>query len=481
MEGMGQRGLDRRRFIGRAAALIGGATVGGSILAACGDDGDDGTTSAAAPATSQAAPPSSSAAATTEAAASSEAATTAAATTEAAATSEAAATTQAATNFSGDFVYWSWQPPDSPYGEIFDAAGERLTAANPDLSFKHTSVESANYFTKFQTAYNGDESPDCMEMFWTGQYVDLVQQGTLTDLTDQMSSLPAFYGPVLDSLKVDGKVYGVPIDLNTLTIAWNQKVFEDVGIQPPASLDELIDSAGKIRDKGYQPLAVNIKDGWPGGDLWFAQMAYVDPSGTAIREAEAGERGWDDPMFLQAAENVKRMVDAKLFADGSNALDFTSSVAVYGRGEVAMLYPVGNFSTQITADAVGDKFTWDLFPFPPLNAGDEVKATGGPAIIASVPTNAKLPEAGVEYIRLLTDAEGSAALIERDYIPAYDIDTSANTDPLYAKMVSFQPTAQTRAIFVPKVYDALVNGMQSLINGNGSPADVISGMVKAAA
>jgi ABC-type glycerol-3-phosphate transport system substrate-binding protein len=148
---------------------------------------------------------------------------------------------------------------------------------------------------------------------------------------------------------------------------------------------------------------------------------------------------------------------------------------------MAMVYPVGNFSTARTAEAAGKKFTWDLFPFPPLEEGDEVKATGGPAIIASVPTNAKQPDAAMEYIRMLTDAEGSAELIKRDYIPAYEIDTSANTNPLYARMVGFQPTAQTRAIFVPKVYDALVNGMQSLLNGNGTPADVISGMVKASA
>ena len=47
-------------------------------------------------------------------------------------------------------------------------------------------------------------------------------------------------------------------------------------------------------------------------------------------------------------------------------------------------------------------------------------------------------------------------------------------------MVSFQPTAATRAIFVPDVYTALLNQMQALLTGGSSPKDVVSALAKAA-
>ena len=46
-------------------------------------------------------------------------------------------------------------------------------------------------------------------------------------------------------------------------------------------------------------------------------------------------------------------------------------------------------------------------------------------------------------------------------------------------MVSFQPTAQTRAIFVPTVYTALLNGIQGMLTGSESAQQVVKGMQKA--
>jgi raffinose/stachyose/melibiose transport system substrate-binding protein len=378
----------------------------------------------------------------------------------------------------GNIEIWHWQSQNA-YETIFKQVADRFKAKTGGDA-KLSSVDYASYFAKFKTTVAGGAPPDLMEMSWTGDYRDLIDAGALLPLDDALKTgFPKFYKPVMDSLRYKGKIYGVPMDLNTLTIAYNKKIFAELGLTPPKTLNDLLAYAAKIRAKNYQPLASNLKDGWPGGDLWFAQVAYTDPSGTAIRKAELKQIKWTDPRFLKASQNIQQMLDAKLFADGSESLDFFGNINLFARGRTAMTYPHGNFSTGIIAKSVGKRFAWDLFPFPPLTAKGKAVATGGPAIIWSVPAKAANPEAAIEYMRMTTDATANKELVKQNYIPSSPADISSNPSAIYKRMVSFQPTAQTRAIFVPAVYTELLNAIQGLVAGDVTPRGVGSAMQKA--
>jgi raffinose/stachyose/melibiose transport system substrate-binding protein len=371
---------------------------------------------------------------------------------------------------------WHWQQQATGYPDVFQAAIDRYKAKNGG-NVQMSSIDYPSYFAKFKTAAAGGDVPDLMEMSWTGDYRDLIKAGALLPLDSALKTgFPKFYKPVMDSLTFNGHVYGIPIDLNTLTIAYNKAIFGKLHLKTPKTFAQLLALAQPIRKGGYQPLSVNEKDAWPGGDLWFAQVAYTDPSGKAIRKAELGGVKWTDPRFLRAATNVQSIKSSGLLADGSNSTDFVGNVAAFGRGQVAMAYPVGNFNTGLIDKAVNKRFSYDLFPFPPLKAGGKALATGGPAIILSVPAKAKNPTEAINLIRLMTDATGQKALVKRNFIPSAPANISSNPSAIYKRMVSFQATAQTRAIFVPKVYTALLNGVQGMLAGSKSPKQVVSGM-----
>jgi ABC-type glycerol-3-phosphate transport system substrate-binding protein len=208
-------------------------------------------------------------------------------------------------------------------------------------------------------------------------------------------------------------------------------------------------------------------------------VGYTDPSDRAIRQAETGAVKWTDARFLKAAQAAQSLQKAGLFAQGSDSLDFNGATALFAAGRAAMFYPVGNFDTGIIDKTSGGKLKYDLFPFPPLHAGQKPRATGGPAIIWSVPAKAKNPQGAFDYIKLTTDPASNKELVKRNFIPASKADISSNHSAIYHRMVGFQPTAATRAIFIPKVYTALTNTMTALLSGNGSPQDVVNEMEKA--
>ncbi len=389
-----------------------------------------------------------------------------------------AGTSTASRNAGPDLTMWHWQAGNN-YETVFKDAGARYTAKY-DGNVNLSSLAFADIFTKFKTASAAGDVPDLIEMSWSGDYRDLIKAGTLTPLTSALKTgFPKFYAPVMSSLTYNGQIYGIPIDLNTLTIAYNKAIFKKLKLSVPKTYADLLALAAPIRKAGLQPLAVNVKDGWPNGDLWFAQVAYADPSGNLIRQAELGKVPWTSKPFVQAATQVRKLVTSKLLADGANSLDFMGNVAVFGRGQAAMTYPVGNFSTPLLDKAIGGKFQYDLFPFPAPKAGVKSLATGGPAIILSVPAKAKNKEAAINLIRLLTDATGNADLIKYDLIPSSQADISSNGSAIYKRMVSFQATAQTRAIFVPQVYTTLLNGMTALLNGTTTPERMTKGLQRA--
>ena len=379
---------------------------------------------------------------------------------------------------SGDVTIWTWQPPNSDYANIFQAAGARFKAQGGG----NTSINSLDfnsYFTKFKTASAGGDVPDLLEMSWTGDYHDVVNAGDLMPLDSYLKSFPKFFAPVLNSLRYKGHVYGVPLDVNTLTIAYNKGIFKKLHLSVPKTFNQLLALAKPIRKGGYQPLGVNEKDAWPGGDLWFAQMAYSDKSENAIRQAEQGTIKWTDPRFVTAAANVKKLQTSGLLADGFNSLDFTSAISLFARGTVAMTYPVGNFNTGLIDQASHGKVQYDLFPFPPMKAGQKPLATGGPAIIWSIPKKAKNPQGAIALLKLMMDKQGSAALVQKNYIPAYPTDISSNSSAIYHRMVSFQSSAQTRAIFIPNVYNTLLTGVSALLNGKTTPVRLTQGLQRA--
>ena len=116
---------------------------------------------------------------------------------------------------------WEWQA-GTPYIQVFNDAGARYKTQYGG-SVTVTDVPYADYFTKFKTAAAAGSVPDLMEMSWTGDYRDLIKAGQLLPLDSYLKTgFPKFYKPVMDSLTYKGHVYGIPMDLNTLTIAYNE-------------------------------------------------------------------------------------------------------------------------------------------------------------------------------------------------------------------------------------------------------------------
>ncbi len=287
----------------------------------------------------------------------------------------------------------------------------------------------------------------------------------------------------MNAISVDGDDWAVPLDLNTLQIAYNINMFDELEVEIPNSQDELKTLAATLADNGKFGIAQGTKDLWTAADSFFAQVAYTDPTHTLMAKADAGEIGWDDPVFLQAAQNVLDLVEAGVYTPGVNSMDaFVGAKDLFVQQQSAMFYPVGNFITGgITADIDG-AFEYSLFPTPPLNAGDEFLPTGGVAEMFVISKDSANTDMAIEFLRYLTNDEGKDVLVANDFIPSSDYtgDLSAKSD-LYQNMLDAQSKVQSRVVYNTEVYSSIMNGMQGIFGQELTAEEFIAQIVETAA
>jgi raffinose/stachyose/melibiose transport system substrate-binding protein len=388
---------------------------------------------------------------------------------------------------------WSWNN-EGAYPLVHEDAIVRFEAANPGVTVKRgqsncgdacgvTYMGYTDYLTRFKSATAADEPPCIAQIPWAGEFRDYVNSGEIIPLTDAIGTgFPAFFDPIVDAVSIDGDVWAVPLDVNTLQIAYNKTKFDELGLAVPETQADLQAAVDALADAGMFGIAMGTKDRWSAGDLFFAQVAYTDGANQRLAQADAGEVGWDDPVFAQAADNVAAMVASGVFAPGANSMDaFIGNLDLFASGAAGMMYPVGNFVTAGVADKVGDAFEWSLFPFPkPEGSTLDNRATGGIAEMFVVTTDCAHPEEAIEFLRYLVNDEGGAALVANDFIPSWDYPVPSDKSDLYNNMVSAQATANSRVIYTTAVYNELLNAMQGIMDG-APGSTVIDALVAAGA
>ena len=375
--------------------------------------------------------------------------------------------------------FWSWNN-EGAYPVVHEEAEAHFEADFPNVDVVRTYTPFADYMTNLRAAIAAGEPPDVAQVPWTGEYTDLVNSGQIMSLQGEFTDgFPAFFAPIASIASVDGEPFAIPLDVNSLQIAYNKDIFAELGLEVPRSSDALKAVAAALDDAGYFGVAVGTNDQWAGGDLFFAQLAYTDPTNTAIVQADAGNASWDDPEFLAAAENLADLIDSGVFAPGANSMvSFVGALELFVAQQAAMFYPVGNFITGGIAAQVEDSFEWGLFPFPSPTGGEGF-ATGGVAEMFSVPADAANTDMGVEFLRYLTDSDSEAVLVSNDFIPSWGIDLPADVSDLYRDLIAAQATVRNRTIYTTPVYTALLNAVQGLLGGSTSPADLVAAMADA--
>lgn len=277
-------------------------------------------------------------------------------------------------------------------------------------------VAQPNAWDATRTAIAGGAGPDVVVTPGPSFVFELAQAGqllALDDFADQFGWTDLFVPWALNLGKVEGKLYSLPDELETLVLYYNKTLFEQNGWQPPKTIDDLMSLSAQIAAADVIPFA-HVNAEWRPANEWFVGEMLNHVAGPQkVYEALTGQREWTDPDFVTAIELLNEMQQQGWFMGGLDryyTATFDESHAALGNGEAAMniegtwfLNGIGNFF----GEAAGNNNDWDWVPVP-STSGDAIYDVGSGSTW-SINAKTEHPEAVAEFLTYFFQPETQAA------------------------------------------------------------------------
>lgn len=257
-------------------------------------------------------------------------------------------------------------------------------------------------------------------VMWKGEYVS---KGLLTPLS-QFFTNGALVDPLYDIDDIadaylqnggivggkkgympgkSGALYGVPFGAETSILAYRKDIFEEQGIEPPATYDDMRAAMAKLKEAGIPAMTSRGKTGHQVTAGWLLHLA---PLGGKIFDDE-----WN-PVFnneqgVEAAQVMREITQTG--PNGIPSFGFGEAAAAFLGGDAAMYLDtlkIAAMARDPKQSKVDGKVGYALHP-EGTRCGSE---TGGFA--AGIPANSKNKEAAFLFLQYITSKAGDKRMVE---------------------------------------------------------------------
>ncbi|MBF4571799.1 extracellular solute-binding protein [Herbiconiux sp. VKM Ac-1786] len=365
-----------------------------------------------------------------------------------------------------------------------DAVIAAYKEANPELDVTVNYADTEQYQTTLRTQLSSGTAPDVFTA-WAGSgnpgAIDILQAaGYLADLSDS-PWVDQVQPDVADSLKIDGKTYGLPSKLDAVGAIYNQGTLDGLGLIAPTTWDELLTFCGDVKDAGKVAFSLGAQTPWVTQLIDYALVAntvYADDP-EFDQELAAGDAtfvgsGWEDAM-----NQYLEMNEAGCFNENVLGTDVNASYAALNNGDaVAVVQVLASFPQIQSTAAEGTEY--GFFALPANDTGT-TRIPTGIGVSYALNAKAKNTDAGQAFIDWLGTPEAITTWFEASPgIPAIPTE-GVVTNPVISgaeAIIAAGDTAPFPDQSWPsaKVQDAHLTGVQELFSGQKKVEDVLAGL-----
>jgi raffinose/stachyose/melibiose transport system substrate-binding protein len=214
-----------------------------------------------------------------------------------------------------------------------------------------------------------------------------------------------------------GQVYGMAYDLVTIGAYYNKDIFQELGLEQPATWEDLQAVITTLKDNGYTPFATAGMDAWP-LDHYFYALAHLT---TPYEEIEKVWRVQPDgdythPGFVEAMTILKDWIDQGYFNEDFMAIGNADAVDLFSTGQTAM-FIAGTWNTSSILQNAD--FEPGFFAAPGPHADLEWRAVTTPNNFWVVSEWTEQPDVAVDFIDYMLSEEVAVAKWEAGDIPMF--------------------------------------------------------------
>ena len=176
-------------------------------------------------------------------------------------------------------------------------------------------VQWNEYWTLLEAGAQGGEMPD---VFWmhSNESQRYMSNEILLDLTDKASDselvdMSKYPEEIKELYTYDGKVYGIPKDIDTIALWYNKTMFDEAGVDYPDETwtwDTVVENAKNLTKEDGSQYGIAIRN----DNNQEAYYNIVYDMGGEIISDDKKTSGYDDPNTIKAMQYIE-----KLIQDGS--------------------------------------------------------------------------------------------------------------------------------------------------------------------
>ncbi|MWC29772.1 ABC transporter substrate-binding protein [Paenibacillus sp. MMS18-CY102] len=313
-------------------------------------------------------------------------------------------------------------------------------AANPDLNIKEMSGPKINEQNK--PRWIGGNPPDFV-------YIDgpelndrqMVEDGQLEDLTEWLQTGTNVDGDkILDLLtqapqQYDGKIYNIPLVLNSWGIFWNKALFKEKGWQEPQNYADFLAVSDQIKAAGVTPFIHTGK--YPyyinGAVLYPAIVSANNGDFKVLQDMAANKvEAFNSPAVLGALNKIVEMRDKGFIDKASIQINHTDSQMLFLQNKDAFI-PNGLWLPNEMSKDIPSGFEFGFIPSVMQDAGQKVVANTSTATVA-IAKNGKNKEAAKAFLQFIFSKAQASQWAELSGSPSnIKGDISASNAPSFVK------------------------------------------------
>ncbi|MBN8199809.1 extracellular solute-binding protein [Bacillus sp. NTK034] len=360
---------------------------------------------------------------------------------------------------------------------------DQYEAEHEDVKIEVEVLENEQYKNKIKVLSSSNELPDVGFTWAAGYMTPFVKGNLFAELDDVLNDglKESFVSGTTEAYALDGKTYGLPLELNIAPIYYNKEIFEKYNLDVPQTYSEFEDIVKTLTDNGVAPIALGNKDRWT-GSLWYMYLADRIGGAEVLNKAIDRSGSFEDLALVSAAEEIQNLVKENAFNKGYNGLSNDEGKAEFLNGNAAMYlmgtWELPNFTTneeipQDFRDSVG------FFKFPTVEGGkgNIDSWVGGPGVGLFVAENSKVKDESKEFVKFFVEKWGEQSVEKAGVIPATKVDTGKVDLPdLYIDVLNELNKASSLTLFADvqmsaSVAETHLNLIQSLFGNEVKPAD----------
>lgn len=309
------------------------------------------------------------------------------------------------------------------------------------------------------------------DIFTNGGYEEAkLWKEYLEDLSDQPWIANA-YEHALEPMKMNGKIYGMPMNLEGYGFIYNKDLFAKAGIkETPKTLSELMNVSKKLSAMNITPFAIGYAEKpFLGVHMLNIAFAHQENPDSFIRGLTDGTQKIEgNPHF----KGLLRLLDLTIRYGNKNPLtiDYNTEVTEFAKGKTAMIQQ-GNW-IQPFLDKISPNMNIGFFPIP--ISDDTLKNDALPIgvpnnwVVNKKTTNEKKAEAKKFLNWMVSSEQGEKLMTEQfKFIPAFSNIKVKNPGPLAEDLMKYAKEGKTLSWnwfkYPPGVSDDFGPAMQAYI------------------